>query len=184
MNTRFVWIILLAACTTGCLDQEIEQTLYLENDGTASWVLKIENHQDSDPAEDRKNHIQALERLEAGNDDFEKIMMETGAVNIETRILRRRSPMVYQISGVLYQVTDLLALLLEETPVFWEAEDVDGGTILRFEVVPEAGNGDVHPLKLVVVGGSIYRGERDLGSRVHLQQLEDWHGLEVFHPHP
>ena len=184
MKQRFCLVILIAFGLMGCMEEDITQTLFLERDGTATWSLLIEHDPATEPEEEKAKHSRTLAGLASGDNDYMGIMEEVGAYDIDYRILRDQPPLVYEVRGTLDDLDHLLEALLDETPAYWEAEVQDDGQLLHFWLDPNTDRGEVHPMKLVVPGGSIYRKGKRQKTHVHLKKPGDWHDLTVFWPNP
>jgi len=156
MKRTMIPLLSCLALTIGCIDQEIEQTLYLEEDGTATWLLEITNLSPEDPTKALDQYLETLDEIGAGADPFQELMVEAGAWSTEVVILREEPPLRYQVSGRFASIDEVLALQFAEHGVGWESEPTREGSALRFRVPEEKRAEKIHPLELIVVGGKRY----------------------------
>ena len=153
---RHAILVFSLIALVGCVEQEIEQTLYLETDGTATWVLEITNLSPEDPAKSLDQYFGTLEEISAGRETFQELMIEAGAWETEIRLLRDEPPLRYQLTGRFARPDPVFAVLFAEQNIAWETVTDEAGEVLRFSVPDEKTDVAAHPLELIVVEGKRY----------------------------
>jgi len=182
-----VMCLLVVLALTGCLEQDIQRSvLYLEADGSVTWRMYMiaTNDPEAEPEKAAERVEQLLQELASGQDFCSEALLEMGAFEIETRIVRREQPLEFTVEGRFDDLDPILEVMLEESTINWEMVDTAEGRLLRFAADgPSPKNEKAHfPLELVLPAGRVLKGGvvHPLDpNRIIVQKPADWDGLEL-----
>jgi len=121
---RLACIALLVALTAGCLLKETTHTLYLDPDGSVTWVV-LERDIRSDEEDidrGRAEEHDFLDLVRAGRNEVALAFDELGARRVEARVLRVERPYTVSTEGRFSRIDTLLEELFAGLEV-----DVDVG---------------------------------------------------------
>jgi len=100
---KMIQIGILVGCLsmTSCLDFTFRQSIYLEPDGTANWVVFVSDvFSDEDNTKKREDEIVAfLEKLNWGEEVVSEFLWEAGAEQVECHLIRDQIPLAYVVTG-------------------------------------------------------------------------------------
>ena len=91
-RTMFV-LVMLALCT-GCLEKDVTQTLYIEADGSVTWeTLERNVYSSASAAEDReREEAEYLAAAIAGRPSIVEALEAIGGIDVRSQLLRDRRP--------------------------------------------------------------------------------------------
>jgi hypothetical protein len=152
-----------AALFAGCLEQRVEQVLYLDPQGGVTWsVLQQEVRSDEQDTEKRAAEERAfLARARAGGHRIARAFDSLGALRVDTRVLREERPYAVWTEARLGRVDAVLETFLRTVGVPARAELREEGNLRRLELAlrPDAvlPSDEDHPAEALVDEAAAYR---------------------------
>ncbi len=88
------FVLLMLVASIGCLEKTTTQTIYIEGDGSVTWVvLESDVYSSADNKEDRlREENEYLRRALAGRPDIVEGLTEIGGADVRAELLRDRRP--------------------------------------------------------------------------------------------
>jgi len=125
-------LLTLLLFTLGCLTGEASHTIYLDPDGSVSWVVLQTNiHSDGKTRSTQRDEEEAfLQKVRTNADEAAEFLTEMGARSVTTRLLRPQRPFMILTEGRFQWFEDLLRRMLM---------DSDDGYSIRFSVDQSGG---------------------------------------------
>ena len=184
MKTKIL-CLLVALSLTGCLEQDIQKSvLYLEADESVTWRIHMTAIDDgeADPEQAAEKYRQLLLDLSNNEDFFSEAMLEIGAFEVKTQIIRQEPPLEFTIEGRFDDLDPILEAMLEGTGIEWEMIDMPEGLLVRFAAMENSKDEEEvdFPFELIMPAGKVLHGDSGLDPRrVTILKPADWDGLEL-----
>jgi hypothetical protein len=136
MTRQFAAAISIAAAlvTGACLDKETTSTIYLEADGSATWVVVEDKVRSTEETSDKRQAEEAsyLEAVTQADPPVAQAMRFAGAREVTTRLLRGEPPFTVRTEARFNRVTDLFAHAFEGCGVVYASSLTPEGPALRW----------------------------------------------------
>jgi len=176
---HLITALLLAAilASNACLQIDLKPTLYLEEDGSVTWVLNLRLDDDERREKAARGEADGID-LDQEIADMETTLWQLGAETVTTRIIRDQPPYNYITRATFADVGPILSVLFEDWPgLKWQESREAGRRVMRFSVDPaQPVPGELMGMEIVAVAGEVGRfGESS--HRVLLSAPSDWHGM-------
>lgn len=195
-RTMFV-LVMLALCT-GCLEKDVTQTLYIEADGSVTWeTLERHVYSSASAAEDReREEAEYLAAAIAGRPSIVEALEAIGGIDVRSQLLRDRRPYsvratayfsdlgralggltrAAEIEAVVEYETDGERHSLTITPAEFEAPSEDEPTpveLLAFEMLFVLSAGEFEECEgFVIVDGRSARWSEEAKEEAEAEQLK------------
>lgn len=188
MKKRWILLLLLGLALAGCREYQLQHTLYLEHDGRTSWQIRVQEHQrDEADQKDGETEWEHLQELLAGDHLFEELLMDAGAMDTGTILIRDRVPFEYVVKAEFASIDPIFEILFDDWPALtWETEWGERQRILRIWTDPESRKyahlEDFPLVEVIVVDGYLRTGRLatdEPTTRMKLDQPGDWQELNI-----
>lgn len=125
-------VVLTTIATTACLQKDTTSTIYLNQDGTASWMVlerNVRSDEDDAAALNREEH-EYLDSIVGDRHRVAEAFKALGALDVRTRLLRDERPYAAMVDGRFAGLTDILAPVFTSCGMTYDAAlaTVDGVT--------------------------------------------------------
>jgi hypothetical protein len=91
---KMMFVLVMLALCSGCLEKDVTQTLYIEADGAVTWeVLELDVYSSSKAAEDRnREEAEYLAAAIVGRPSIVEALEAIGGIDVRSQLLRDRRP--------------------------------------------------------------------------------------------
>ncbi len=191
-------LIILGIQLVGCLEMDIEETVFLEPDGSGTYQVQVRVYEEPGETtieEQMEDHL-------TGEESIGEEMAKIGAEDVRVILIRDRYPLEYVVQGKFTSINTILEVIFENRPAIrWDDVHTEEGRSLIFRL-DETGDPDwelSEEIEFVAVGGWIEKGpspmmlgDTDPATELHSGELDehesrirpvrwsDWRGLS-FH---